>query len=99
MAFSDSFDFSGQPLVVALRMFLSAFRLPGEAQQIDRVVQAFADAAFACCLEAKSGVLPTTDTACPFAHAFAGHCATIAPNARSLLAFFLFFFFFLRVVL
>jgi guanine nucleotide exchange protein RalF len=37
--FGDSFDFQGQPLVVALRMFLSAFRLPGEAQQIDRVVQ------------------------------------------------------------
>jgi hypothetical protein len=40
-AFGDSFNFKRQPLVVALRMFLSSFRLPGEAQQIDRVVQAF----------------------------------------------------------
>jgi len=39
VAFGNSFDFKGQPLVAALRMFLSAFRLPGEAQQIDRVIQ------------------------------------------------------------
>jgi hypothetical protein len=38
-AFGNSFDFRGQPLVVALRVFLSSFRLPGEAQQIDRVIQ------------------------------------------------------------
>jgi hypothetical protein len=60
--FAASFDFSGQPLVVALRMFLSAFRLPGEAQQIDRVVQAFSDAAFLNCVEPRAGILATTDT-------------------------------------
>ena len=36
------FDFSGQSLDDALRMFIEAFRLPVEAQQIDRVLQAFA---------------------------------------------------------
>ena len=63
-AFVKSFDFANQPLILALRMFLSAFRLPGEAQQIDRVVQAFADSAFASCAEAKGGhgSLPTSDS-------------------------------------
>ena len=36
------FDFHGQSLDDALRMFIEAFRLPVEAQQIDRVLQAFA---------------------------------------------------------
>ncbi len=48
-AFGDSFNFKRQPLVVALRMFLSSFRLPGEAQQIDRVVQAFGTFICRCC--------------------------------------------------
>ena len=60
--FGRSFDFGGQPLVVALRMFLSAFRLPGESQQIDRVVQAFADACFESCDEATQGLVPTSDS-------------------------------------
>lgn len=42
-AFVTTFHFDGQPLITALRMFLAAFRLPGEAQQIDRVLQAFAN--------------------------------------------------------
>lgn len=37
-AFVDSFDFRGQGLLASLRMFLEAFRLPGEAQQIDRIL-------------------------------------------------------------
>ncbi|CAN0573574.1 unnamed protein product, partial [Ectocarpus sp. 12 AP-2014] len=35
-AFVDTFDFRGQGILASLRMFLGAFRLPGEAQQIDR---------------------------------------------------------------
>lgn len=42
-AFVETFHFDGQPIITALRMFLAAFRLPKEAQQIDRVLQAFAN--------------------------------------------------------
>ncbi|CAM9835711.1 unnamed protein product, partial [Heterosigma akashiwo] len=60
-AFVRSFDFAGQPLLGALRMYLSAFRLPGEAQQIDRVLQAFADHAHARCREGRQGLFATPD--------------------------------------
>ena len=43
IAYCSLFRFEGQPLLDGLRMFLAAFRLPGEAQQIDRIIQAFAD--------------------------------------------------------
>eukprot|EP00943_MAST-04B_sp_MAST-4B-sp1_P006983 g6983.t1 len=36
------FDLRDKPMLTALRTFLGAFRLPGEAQQIDRLLQAFA---------------------------------------------------------
>lgn len=32
-----------QPFDIALRTFLAVFRLPGEAQKIDRIVMAFAN--------------------------------------------------------
>ncbi len=41
-AFVDMIDFSGLPFVDALRAFLQAFRLPGEAQKIDRYMLKFA---------------------------------------------------------
>ncbi|ODV92837.1 hypothetical protein CANCADRAFT_147690 [Tortispora caseinolytica NRRL Y-17796] len=41
-AFVADFDFSGLRIDEALRWFLSSFRLPGEAQQIDRIVDSFA---------------------------------------------------------
>ena len=34
----------GRPFVDALRFFLTSFELPGEAQQVDRIIQSFADA-------------------------------------------------------
>ena len=37
-AFVETFDFRAQGLLASLRMFLEAFRLPGEAQQIDRIL-------------------------------------------------------------
>ena len=43
-AHAAAIDYRGLPLDAALRSFLSGFRLPGEAQQIDRIVQTFADA-------------------------------------------------------
>mmetsp|Transcript_48058 Transcript_48058/g.124835 ORF Transcript_48058/g.124835 Transcript_48058/m.124835 type:complete len:371 (+) Transcript_48058:156-1268(+) len=39
-----NFNFNGVSFLEALRDFLSAFRLPGEAQKIDRVMEAFARA-------------------------------------------------------
>ncbi|KAJ1556021.1 guanine nucleotide exchange protein for ADP-robosylation factor [Cladochytrium tenue] len=41
-AFVDEFDFSGMHFVPALRSFLQSFRLPGEAQKIDRFMLKFA---------------------------------------------------------
>jgi len=35
-------NFRGQPLVPSLRIFLNSFRLPGEAQKIDRLMECFA---------------------------------------------------------
>ncbi|MEQ2162159.1 Brefeldin A-inhibited guanine nucleotide-exchange protein 2, partial [Goodea atripinnis] len=38
----DQLDFCGRDFVSALRMFLEGFRLPGEAQKIDRLMEKFA---------------------------------------------------------
>lgn len=42
--FATRFDYKDQPIDEALRSFLKAFRLPGEADQIDRVIDKFANA-------------------------------------------------------
>ncbi|KAK9241341.1 hypothetical protein V1525DRAFT_351858 [Lipomyces kononenkoae] len=42
-AFVDLMDFSGMKFVDALRRFLQSFRLPGEAQKIDRFMLKFAE--------------------------------------------------------
>ncbi|KAJ3071312.1 Brefeldin A-inhibited guanine nucleotide-exchange protein 2 [Podochytrium sp. JEL0797] len=41
--FVDMMDFEGTGIVEALRTFLQTFRLPGEAQKIDRLMEKFAD--------------------------------------------------------
>jgi brefeldin A-inhibited guanine nucleotide-exchange protein len=41
-AYVDYFDFNGMDFVPALRQFLDGFRLPGEAQKIDRLMEKFA---------------------------------------------------------
>lgn len=41
-AYVDQMDFRGKDFVSALRMFLEGFRLPGEAQKIDRLMEKFA---------------------------------------------------------
>lgn len=40
--YAETFDLGGMALDVALRHFLQAFTLPGEAQKIDRIMEAFA---------------------------------------------------------
>ncbi|KAF9913913.1 Protein transport protein sec71 [Lobosporangium transversale] len=42
-AFVDRLDFTGVGFVDALRIFLQSFRLPGEAQKIDRIMEKFAN--------------------------------------------------------
>ncbi|KAL4568518.1 hypothetical protein LXL04_024132 [Taraxacum kok-saghyz] len=41
--FAGTFDFHDMNLDIALRVFLETFRLPGESQKIQRVVEAFAE--------------------------------------------------------
>lgn len=41
-AYVDQLDFSNRDFVAALRLFLDGFRLPGEAQKIDRLMEKFA---------------------------------------------------------
>eukprot|EP00916_Digyalum_oweni_P018435 GHVL01030889.1.p1 GENE.GHVL01030889.1~~GHVL01030889.1.p1 ORF type:complete len:621 (-),score=165.10 GHVL01030889.1:1616-3370(-) len=45
-AFVGLFDLSGVPLVGALRMLLNSFRLPGEAQEIERLMESFSKGYF-----------------------------------------------------
>lgn len=40
-AFMETFDFAGLEFDVALRLFMDAFRPPGESQKIDRIMQVF----------------------------------------------------------
>jgi brefeldin A-inhibited guanine nucleotide-exchange protein len=42
-AFVDQLDFTGLQFIDALRLFLQSFRLPGEAQKIDRFMLKFAE--------------------------------------------------------
>ncbi|KAL7551709.1 hypothetical protein ACHAWF_014889 [Thalassiosira exigua] len=56
-AFCSSFKFEGLTVLDALRMFLATFRLPGEAQMIDRILQAFAESVARQCDESSDGPL------------------------------------------
>jgi Sec7-like guanine-nucleotide exchange factor len=42
-AYVDALNFSGMKFDKAIRMFLNGFRLPGEAQKIDRIMEKFAE--------------------------------------------------------
>jgi brefeldin A-inhibited guanine nucleotide-exchange protein len=46
--FVDQINFAGKDVVSALRFFLDGFRLPGEAQKIDRLLEKFASRWFEC---------------------------------------------------
>uniref|UniRef100_A0A7N0V2E3 SEC7 domain-containing protein n=1 Tax=Kalanchoe fedtschenkoi TaxID=63787 RepID=A0A7N0V2E3_KALFE len=47
--FAKTFDFEGMSLDGALRLFLGTFRLPGESQKIQRVLEAFAERYYEQC--------------------------------------------------
>ncbi|NXW00742.1 CYH3 protein, partial [Fregetta grallaria] len=57
-AFVELHEFADLNLVQALRQFLWSFRLPGEAQKIDRMMEAFASRYCLC----NPGVFQSTDT-------------------------------------
>ncbi|XP_016482977.1 ARF guanine-nucleotide exchange factor GNL2-like [Nicotiana tabacum] len=44
--FTDTFEFMGMVLDIALRTYLETFRLPGESQKIQRILEAFAERFF-----------------------------------------------------
>jgi brefeldin A-inhibited guanine nucleotide-exchange protein len=55
----DAMDFSDLMFADAIRLFLSGFRLPGEAQKIDRIMEKFAERY----TRFNSEVFPSADTA------------------------------------
>uniref|UniRef100_A0A7S2EHJ5 SEC7 domain-containing protein n=1 Tax=Ditylum brightwellii TaxID=49249 RepID=A0A7S2EHJ5_9STRA len=57
LSYCSLFRFENQCLLDGLRMFLAAFRLPGEAQMIDRILQAFAESCGRTCDESSRGRL------------------------------------------
>ena len=60
-AYIDQLDFGEMDFVAALRHMLSDFRLPGEAQKIDRVMEKFASRY--CESNAQQCVFASPDTA------------------------------------
>ncbi|KAF4317153.1 hypothetical protein BBO99_00008212 [Phytophthora kernoviae] len=56
----DKMDFTGMDIDVAIRHFLAGFRLPGESQKIDRMMEKFAERFFNAC---PPGLFPSADTA------------------------------------
>lgn len=42
-SYVDALDLSGMKFDKAIRIFLNGFRLPGEAQKIDRIMEKFAE--------------------------------------------------------
>lgn len=60
-AYVDQMDYSGKDFVSALRMFLEGFRLPGEAQKIDRLMEKFASRYCEC--NPALGLFASADTA------------------------------------
>lgn len=58
-AYVDQLDFAGLSFVDAVRLFLAGFRLPGEAQKIDRLMEKFAER---YCTNNPS-IFPNADTA------------------------------------
>eukprot|EP00053_Salpingoeca_punica_P019678 m.200806 g.200806 ORF g.200806 m.200806 type:complete len:1530 (-) comp17699_c1_seq2:138-4727(-) len=60
-AYTDLMDFKKMPFLDALRLFLSSFRLPGESQKIDRLMEKFAQRY--CETNSDNGVFASADAA------------------------------------
>lgn len=63
-AYIDEINFSDIDIVAALRTFLDGFRLPGEAQKIDRLMEKFASRYCEC--NPNNGLFISADTAYVF---------------------------------
>jgi hypothetical protein len=59
----NSFELENQGILNCIRIFLSAFRLPGEAQQIDRILVAFSEHCHESCTEGRSGLIENPEVA------------------------------------
>ncbi|KAH6757481.1 HOPM interactor 7 [Perilla frutescens var. hirtella] len=64
-SYVDSMNFSGMKFAIAIREFLKGFRLPGEAQKIDRIMEKFAER---YCAD-NPGLFKNPDTAYVLAYA------------------------------
>lgn len=60
-SYIDQMNFQGKDLVSALRQFLQGFRLPGEAQKIDRLMEKFASRYCEC--NPNNSLFASADTA------------------------------------
>ena len=60
-AYVDQMNFASKDIVTALRLFLEGFRLPGEAQKIDRLMEKFASRY--CETNPNTGLFASADTA------------------------------------
>lgn len=61
LKYVESFELTGKSMLDCMRIFLSAFRLPGESQQIDRILVAFSEYCHKSCREGKDGLLGSPD--------------------------------------
>lgn len=61
LRYVESFKLEGLSVLNCLRLFLSAFRLPGEAQQIDRILVAFSELCHISSCDSKSGVVENSE--------------------------------------
>lgn len=61
LKYVESFEFTNYSVLDCMRIFLSAFRLPGEAQQIDRILEAFSDRCFRQSHEGNSGIIQNAE--------------------------------------
>lgn len=57
----ESFEFTGCSLLEAVRIFLSAFLLPKEGQQIERIFTTLSEYCHKTCLECVNGALENSD--------------------------------------
>ncbi|CAL8073044.1 unnamed protein product [Calicophoron daubneyi] len=84
-AYVDQFDFADKDFVSSMRDFLSGFRLPGEAQKIDRLMEKFA--ARYCACNPANDLFASADTAYVLAFSIIMlttdlHSAQIKPHNR-----------------
>ena len=64
LAFTQKFDFKGMEFSDALRLYLAKFKLPGEAQCIDRLMECFANELYSQQhLEDESNIFKNSDSA------------------------------------